>query len=150
MPSRLRQIDTLVAGYFDRYGHYLHRVSLGLLFVWYGLLKPFGYKTTTSLLAHTVYWWEPEQVVPLLGWWEVAIGVCLLHRPLIRIALFLLFMRVPGTLLAFVLNPEICFEVVPIVPTPEGQYLVKDLVILFAAIAIGGSIHEENTPRRYH
>jgi hypothetical protein len=46
--------------------------------------------------------------------------------------------------------PEVCFLHVPFVPTPEGQYLVKDVVILFAAIAIGGSVREENTSHQYH
>ena len=150
LPTKLRNADRRVVAVFHRYGHFLHRVSLGALFVWFGLLKPFGQKTTTSLLAHTVYWGDPEIMVPVLGWWEVAIGLCLIYRPCVRIALFLLAIRLPGTLLAFVLLPDVCFIHVPFVPTPEGQYLVKDVVILFAAIAIGGSVREENTPHRYH
>jgi hypothetical protein len=72
---KIRAVDRRIVAVFGRYGHMLHRVSLGILFVWFGLLKPFGHKTTTSLLAHTVYWGDPETVVPLLGWWEVAIGL---------------------------------------------------------------------------
>ncbi|MDH3600264.1 MAG: hypothetical protein OEU26_11560 [Candidatus Tectomicrobia bacterium] len=146
----IRDTDHRLITVFHRYGHLLHRVSLGALLVWFGLLKPFGQKTTTSLLAHTVYWGDPEVMVPLLGWWEVAIGLCLIYRPLVRVALFLLAIRLPGTLLAFVVLPEVCFLHVPFVPTPEGQYLVKDVVILFAAMAIGGSVREESTPHRYH
>lgn len=148
--QKVRTVDRRIVAVFSRYGHMLHRLSLGVLFVWFGLLKSFGHKTTTSLLAHTVYWGDPDVVVPLLGWWEVSIGICLIYRPFLRMALLLLAIRVPGTLLAFVLLPAICFLHVPFVPTPEGQYLVKDLVILFAAMAIGGSVHEENTPQRYH
>lgn len=150
MRRRIREIDLWIVALFYRYGHWLHRVSLGVLFVWFGLLKPFGHKTTTTLLAHTVYWGKPEVMVPILGWWEVAIGLCLIYRPLVRIALLLLAVRVPGTILAFVLLPGVCFLSIPFIPTPEGQYLVKDLVIFFAAIAIGGSVHEESTTRRYH
>lgn len=148
--EKLREVDQGIVAVFHRYGHFLHRISLGGLFIWFGLLKPFGHKTTTSLLAHTVYWGEPDVVVPLLGWWEVAIGLCLIYRPFVRMALFLLVIRLPGTLLAFIMLPKICFLHVPFVPTLEGQYLVKDVVLLFAAIAIGGSVREESTPRRYH
>jgi uncharacterized membrane protein YkgB len=148
--AKIRDADHRIVRVFQRYGHFLHRVSLGALFVWFGLLKPFGQKTTTSLLAHTVYWGEPEVMVPLLGWWEVAIGLCLIYRSLVRMALFLLAIRLPGTLLAFVLLPEVCFLHVPFVPTPEGQYLVKDVVILFAAMAIGGSVREDSTSHQYH
>ena len=150
LAAKIRDVDLWLIREFHRYGHFLHRVSLGALFVWFGLLKPFGQKTTTSLLAQTVYWGDPEVMVPLLGWWEVAIGCFLIYRPFVRMALFLLAIRLPGTLLAFVLLPEVCFLQVPFVPTPEGQYLVKDIVILFAAIAIGGSVREESTPHLYH
>lgn len=148
--ERLVQLDRRIAKWFDRYGHRLHRLSLGLLFVWFGLLKPFGHETTTSLLAHTIYWGSPETMVVVLGWWEVLIGFFLLYRPLVRAALFLLLLRIPGTLLAFLLLPEVCFLRIPFVPTPEGQYLIKDLVIFFAAMAIGGTVHHESTPERYH
>jgi uncharacterized membrane protein YkgB len=150
LTAKIGDVDHRIVRLFHRYGHLLHRVSLGALFVWFGLLKPFGQKTTTSLLAHTVYWGEPDIVVPLLGWWEVAIGLCLIYRPLVRMALLLLAIRLPGTLLAFVVLPEVCFLHVPLVPTPEGQYLVKDVVMLFAAVAIGGSVREESTPHLYH
>jgi hypothetical protein len=63
----LRELDDRVITWLDRYGHRLHRLSLGTLFVWIGLLKPLGHKTTTSLLAETVYWGSPETMVLILG-----------------------------------------------------------------------------------
>ncbi len=80
--EQIQELDRRIVKLFERYGHMLHRVSLGGLFVWFGLMKPFGHDTTTSLLAHTVYWGEPDVIVPVLGWWEVAIGICLVYRPL--------------------------------------------------------------------
>jgi uncharacterized membrane protein YkgB len=62
----------------------------------------------------------------------------------VRIALVLLLLRIPGTLLAFILLPDITFIHFPLVPTPEGQYLIKDVVLFFAAMAIGGSIQHEH------
>jgi uncharacterized membrane protein YkgB len=150
MHPRLRQIDRRIGQWMETYGHVAHRVALGLLFVWFGLLKPFGYKTTTSLLAHTIYWGPPEVMVPVLGWWEVAIGVCLLCRPLNRLGLLLLTLRLCGTVLAFVLLPGTCFEGSVLVPTPEGQYLVKDLVLFTAAMIIGGTVHHDRAGRVIH
>jgi len=141
---RLTELDDRVIGWLDRYGHRLHRLSLGTLFVWLGLLKPLGHKTTTSLLAETVYFGSPETMVLILGWWEVAIGLSMLYRPTVRIALLLLLLRIPGTILAFVLQPDLTFVSFPFVPTPEGQYLIKDLVLFFAAMAIGASIRHEH------
>lgn len=137
-------VDDRVIRALDRYGNRLHRLSLGVLFVWLGLLKPMGHKTATSLLAETVYWGSPETMVLVLGWWEVAIGLSMLYKPLLRLALLLLLLRIPGTILAFVLLPDVTFVAFPFVPTPEGQYLIKDLVLFFAAMAIGGSIRHEH------
>ncbi len=148
--ARIRQIDQWLINYFLRYGSWLHRVSLGILFIWFGLLKPLGHATTTSILAHSVYWGNPETVVLLLGWWEVAIGICFLFRPLVRIAAILLLIRLPGVILAFALKPEICFYSFPFAPTPEGQYLIKDLVMFIAALAIVGTTQLPDKPEQHH
>lgn len=148
--ARVREFDQWLTALFLRYANWLHRVSLGVLFIWFGLLKPLGHKTTTSILAHTVYWGDPETIVLILGWWEVAIGVCLLIRPLVRIAVLLLVIRLPGVILAFVLKPEVCFFSFPFAPTPEGQYLIKDLVIFIATLAIVGSTRLPDKPGHYH
>ncbi len=132
------------------YGHLAHRLALSLLFIWFGLLKPFGYTTTTSLLAKTIYWGSPEQMVPILGWWEVAIGLCLLFRPLNRLGLLLLTIRLIGTFAAFILLPEVCFENNLLIPTPQGQYLIKDLVLFSAAMVIGGTIHKNRSRHILH
>jgi len=86
----------------------------------------------------------------MLGWWEVLIGICLIIRPLVRVAIVLLLIRLPGVLLAFVLQPEICFYSFPFAPTPEGQYLIKDLVIFIATLAIAGHLNTERKPGHHY
>jgi uncharacterized membrane protein YkgB len=146
----VQKVDDFLLQIFQRYGHRIHRISLGFLFLWFGILKPLGHDTTTSLLAHTIYWGDPGVMVLVLGWWEVGIGLCLLMRPVLRAAIFLLALRVPGILLAFVLQADVCFVTFPFTPTPEGQYLIKDLALFFAALAIASFIGEESTADHYH
>ena len=81
--------------------------------------------------------------MPILGLWEVAIGICLIFHRLVRVALLLLAIRLPGTLLALVLRADVCFVEVPWVPSLEGQYLVKDFLLFGAALVIGGTIRQE-------
>lgn len=150
MRAKLKTVDATLIRFFRRYGHRVHRISVGLIFVWFGLLKPLGHETATSLLAHTIYWGSPAFMVLVLGWWEVIIGLCLLVRPFVRIAVFLLVLRVPGILLAFVLEPDVLFVTFPFAPTPEGQYLIKDLGLFLATLAIAGVLEEKSTPERYH
>ena len=92
-----------------------------------------------ELVRRTVYWLPPDFFIPLLGWWEVAIGVGLLFRPLIRVALFCSSADA-GDDSALFLLPEVCFTQIPFAPTLEGQYIIKNLILLSAAIAVGGTV----------
>ena len=123
-----------------RYGRILLRYSLAIIFIWFGLLKPFGLSPAADLVAKTVYFMPSEIFIPILGWWEVLIGVCLLWRPLIRIAILLLYLQMGGTFLPLVLLPEVCFTQFPFALTLEGQYIIKNLLIISSGLVIGGSV----------
>ena len=138
------RIDLHISGWMNRYGRLFLRISLAVVFIWFGILKPLGLSAAAELVRRTVYWLPPDFFIPLLGWWEVAIGVGLLFRPLIRVALFLLFLQMPGTVLPLFLLPEVCFTLIPFAPTLEGQYIIKNLILLSAAIAVGGTVREES------
>lgn len=117
------------------------RASIGIVFIWFGALKTVGdLSPAYDLVAATVYWLTPEIIVPILGWWEIAIGVCFLIPALTRIGLLLLALQMPGTFLPLILLPEACFTVFPFGLTLEGQYIVKNLVIIGAALVIGAGL----------
>jgi uncharacterized membrane protein YkgB len=90
-------------------------------------------------VAATVYWLTPETIVPILGLWEIAIGVAFLVPALTRVALLLLLPQMPGTFLPLVMLPEVCFTIAPFGLTLEGQYIIKNLVIISCALIIGGT-----------
>lgn len=126
------------------------RLGLGVVFIWFGLLKPLGLSPAAELVARTVYWGvDPDWFVPALGWWEVAIGLCLigpgrrlgLGRWMTRAGILLLFLQMPGTFLPLVLLPEVTWQR-PGVPTLEGQYIIKNLVIIGAALILGGRVRD--------
>jgi len=56
------------------------------------------------------------------------------------VGLFLLALQMPGTFLPLILLPDVCFESVPFNLTLEGQYIVKNLVLIGAAMAVGGRL----------
>ena len=138
------RVDPLIAGWMRRWGHDLLRWSLAIIFIWFGALKPFGLSEANALIEATVYWAvDDDRFIPVLGWWEVAIGVCMLFRPLIRIAILLLAMQMVGTFLPLVLVPDATWNAAPWWPTIEGQYIIKNLVIIAAAIAVGGTVRDK-------
>lgn len=138
--GRFHVVDARITTWMARWGPTLLRWSLGVVFIWFGLLKPLGLSPAADLVEATVYWVDPKLFIPWLGWWEVAIGVGLLIKPLIRVAILLLFLQMPGTALPLVLLPDVCFQSLPLGLTLEGQYIIKNLVLISAALVIGGSL----------
>ncbi len=136
----LDTIDKHIAGWMEQYGFVILRISIAIVFIWFGLLKPLGISPAEELVRGTVYWVDPDFFVPFLGLWEVAIGVALLFRKLIRIAILLLFLQIPGTFLPLVLLPDVTFTHFPYGLTTEGQYIIKNLIIIGAALVIGGTV----------
>ena len=67
------------------------RGALGVVFVWFGVLKVVGMSPAAPLVEETVFFLPPEFFVPFLGVWEALIGLCFLYRPLIRVGIVLLW-----------------------------------------------------------
>ena len=123
----------------------LLQYSLAIVYIWFGALKPLGLSPANELVTLTIPWLEPEFFVPFLGYWEVAIGVAFLTRSLLPHALVLMGLQMFGTLLPLVLLPHICFSKFPFVLTLEGQYIIKNLVFISAAIAVAANLRRQHT-----
>lgn len=144
----IKEIDTRITFYMEKYGTRLLRYALAVTFIWFGALKPLGLSPAAGLVERTVYWFEPRVFVPILGWWEVLIGVFLLFRSTIRASLFLLFIQMPGTMLPLVLLPDVCFTRFPYGLTLEGQYIIKNLVLIGAALVLGGTVRDASDSQK--
>jgi len=140
----LQDVDRQLTSWMRQYGPVILRYGLGIVFVWFGLLKPLGVSPAADLVRRTVYFVPPDLFLPILGWWEVAIGVGLMVRSLNRMAILLLFLQMPGTLLPLVLLPDVCFTHVPWGLTLEGQYIIKNAVLIGAALVVGGGVRSRD------
>jgi len=78
--------------------------------------------------------------LPLLAVWECVIGLGLLTARALRATLLLLFVQMLGTMLPLVMFPRETFTHVPYAPTLEGQYIIKNLVLIAAAIVVGATV----------
>ena len=148
MYTRLNDIDLSITIWMDKYCQLLMRLSLGLIFIWFGVLKPLGMSPEEELIQRTIYWLPHKFVFPVLGIWEVAIGIGLIYRPLLRLALFLLLLELPGTFLPLILLPDICFTNFPFGLSLEGQYIIKNLFLISAAFAIGSKVRLQKDQKR--
>jgi len=141
--ERFDAVDATLTSLMERWSVPALRAALGIVFVWFGGLKVLGVSPAADLVASTVYIVPAELFVPVLGVWEVLIGLCLLYRPLTRVGLLLLALQLPGTFLPLVLLPDVVYVTFPYALTVEGQYIIKNLVIIAAALVIGSTVRDD-------
>lgn len=139
----LRTIDRRLTRWMREHGHALLRFGLGLVFVWFGAPKLVpGLSPADALVRATVTCCDPTWFVPLLGVVEMLIGACLWRRRWLRFGLFLMAGHMIGAAAPLVTLPEIAWKSFP-VATLEGQYILKNVVLIGAAIVLGGAAYEE-------
>ena len=68
------------------------------------------------------------------------IGVGLITGRFLRATLLLLVVQMLGTLTPLVLFPTETFTIFPVAPTLEGQYIIKNLVLVAAAMVVGATV----------
>lgn len=137
------KIDPQITNWMSRYGIISLRVSLGIIFFWFGFLKFFpGLSPAQELATETINLLSFGLVKPgisiiILATWECLIGLGLIFGFFIRTTLFLLFLQMVGTITPVFLFPNEVFTKIPYAPTLEGQYIIKNLVLISAGFVIG-------------
>ena len=122
---------------------FLVRIPIFIIFFWFGFLKIMDLSPAQQLVKDTVYWMpflSAESWTHVIGVWEVLIAICFLFKRTTLIAMILLFLQMSGTFLPLLILPEITFQNSnPFLPTLEGQYIIKNIIIITAALMIGRS-----------
>jgi len=140
------RIDKRITNWMASYGILVLRVSLGVVFFWFGILKFFpGLSPAQDLAARTIaiitFGVIPSTTsVFLLAIWECVIGLGLIFGVFMRATLFLLFLQMLGTITPIFFFPQEVFTQIPYAPTLEGQYIIKNLVLISAGIVIGATV----------
>ena len=141
LKQRFDRADRRITRWMARAGIPILRLAVGAVYVWFGALKLVpGLSPAEGLVRDTVTFLPGDLFVPFLGVWEVLIGVLFLSGKGLRLAILLLFLQMPGTLSPVLLLPERVFTVVPYGLTLEGQYIVKNLVLIAAALVVGATV----------
>ena len=140
-----KRIDKKITQWLRHHGVRTLRFSIAVIFIWFGALKIFSVSPAGELVARTVYWVNPSWFVPLLGVWEVTIGVCFLFRPLLRLGIALLAPQMLGTFLPLIILQHVVFQNGHfLIPTLEGQYIIKNLIIISAAMVVGATVRKQD------
>jgi len=119
------------------------RISVGLIFFWFGFLKFFSNLSAAENIASKTISWltfdaiQPEVSMPILATLECLIGVGVLTKKYMEYVIPLLYFQMAGTLLPLIIFPNETWEIAPLVPTLEGQYILKNAVLIAAGIVLG-------------
>ncbi|MGQ0604339.1 MAG: DoxX family membrane protein [Anaerolineales bacterium] len=139
-------MDITLTRWMARYGVVALRISLGVVFFWFGVLKFFpGLSPAQDLATRTIgiltFGLVPPSVsIPVLAAWECVIGLGLITGWFMRATLLLLFLQMLGTVTPLFFFPAETFTRFPYAPTLEGQYIIKNIVLVTAALVLGATV----------
>ncbi len=140
----IRTIDVRLISFFQRISVPLARISLFVVFFWFGILKVLGLSPAGSLVHslfdQTIHFMAFDTFYVLFAVFECIIGILFLIPGLERVVLPLLLFHMTTTFLPLIFLPHATWQK-PWVPTLEGQYIIKNLVIIATAIGIAAHLH---------
>lgn len=122
------------------------RISVGIVFLWFGVLKffpglsPAQEIATVTIERLTFGFIQANVALIILATWETLIGIGLISGAFLRVTLFLLFAQMLGAMTPLFLFPAETFTIFPYAPTFEGQYIIKNLVLISAGFVVGATV----------
>jgi uncharacterized membrane protein YphA (DoxX/SURF4 family) len=146
-----KKFDALLINWMSRHSIRLLRTLLGIIFLWFGLLKfipeasPAQTLATQTIAVLSFNLLTPNVSMILLALLETLIGLGLVLGVYLRATLLLLFIQMLGTLTPLFLFPAETYVQPPFTPTLEGQYIIKNLVLIASGLVIGSSLKAPHT-----
>jgi len=133
------RLDELLLNILRRWSITALRLALGSIFLWFGALKIFGGSPVAVLIQETYSFMPIHVFMFVLGVWEIVIGIGIMLKRALRCVLILLCVHLLGTFTAIWFNPGIFFvQGVPLCLTVDGEFVMKNLVLITAALVIAG------------
>ncbi len=136
-PRWLVRIDSALIEFARKNGAALLRVTLGIVFLWFGALKILVVGPAADLVEKTLFFLPSHIAVVGMGVVEMLIGLGLLTGWAMRLTLLLFFAQMAGTFLTMLVRPDLTFDNGnPLKLTTNGEFIIKNLVLISAGLAI--------------
>ncbi len=140
----IRTIDIELIHFFRRISVPVARFGLFVVFFWFGILKVIGLSPASPLVQklfeETISWMPFTVFIILFGVFEMLIGLLFLIRGAERVVIPLLFIHMVMTFVPLFLLPTETWQQT-LVPTLEGQYIIKNFALIACAIGIASHLH---------
>lgn len=145
MRNEIVKMDHTIIRALKYHNNSIARVGLFVIFFWFGMLKVLGFSPATPLVTaqyNLIFGTHGIEAFMIgFGLFEVVIGILFLIKGAERIVLPLLATHMFTTFLPLILLPHLAWTDV-FVPTLEGQYIIKNLALIAAAVSVGAHLHE--------
>ena len=144
--TSIDRLDAAITSLLATWSVPVLRIGLGIVFLWFGALKfvpglsPAEDLATRTIADLTFGAVSPAVSLPVLAAWESVIGLGLISGRFLRATLFLLAVQMVGTLMPLILYPSETFTRFPYAPSLEGQYIIKNVVLIGAAMVVGSTV----------
>ncbi len=152
MKEIFNRADSNIILFFRKIRIPLARLALFIVFFWFGILKLFYVSPANPLVEHLLAQTLPfitfNHFIIFLGVWEMVIGLLFLVPGLERVAIFLLIPHMITTIMPLILLPEITWQSF-LTPTLEGQYIIKNLVIIALALNVASYLEPMQNQSEY-
>lgn len=138
--SFLHRLDRSLIKQAKRVAMPAARLSLATVFIWFGALKILGTSPASELVAslqtQLLPFFSMQTFLVMFGVFEVIIGCSFVIHRLTRLSILLLVLHMCMTFLPLILLPHLVWEGFAM-PTLEGQYIIKNFILLALALQIG-------------
>ncbi len=130
-----------------RHALHLLRVCIGIIYVWFGALKFFPKLSPADQLAKdtidliTFGLFSSDVSILLLAIWETTLGIMVMIGFWNRSVFFMLMLHLVCTFVPLFFFTEISFTTSPYAFTLVGQYIMKNIIIICAALVINAHTH---------
>ena len=145
MKEEIIKMDHRLIRFLKNHNNSIARVGLFVIFFWFGILKVLSLSPATPLVTaqyNLIFGAQGIEAFMIgFGLFEVLIGILFLIKGAERIVLPLLAIHMFTTFLPLALLPHLAWTDV-FVPTLEGQYIIKNLALIAAAVSVGAHLHE--------
>ncbi len=139
----VENLDLRLIRFFKDFFVPMARFGLFVVFFWFGFLKVIGLSPASGLVQrlfeNTIPFMSFGTFIVLFGLFECLIGILFLLKGMERLVIPLLFIHMITTFGPLVLLPQETWSGF-MVPTLEGQYIIKNLVLIAAAMGIAAHV----------
>ncbi|MDO8583330.1 MAG: hypothetical protein Q7R51_02270 [bacterium] len=147
--DRFIKLENLFIDQSRKYAIPMLRISLAIVYIWFGMLKIFNVSPVADLIKSTYPTYPEPLFLFVLGVWEVVIGLGLLFKIFLKFALILFWLQMGGIFLGLFLASNLYFtNENPLLLSTNGEFVIKNIVFIAASLIIVGHELKGKKPKK--